>query len=128
MNKRSLILVLSSQLLLLASCTSTGQLATSGKPLDKEATRLAICEGAQKVDIAFQTIAGAAPGLIPAQIMDTEGAVIGVLGFQAGSPDAASPSSVCAKLYSGDLDVAINTAILATVQISKLIQTWRPAS
>ncbi len=109
----------------LAGCASDGGFASKTKPLDKEATRLAICEGAHKVDLAFWTIAGASPGLIPSKVMDTEGGVIVAVGFQAGKPDGASPGTVCAKVYMGDLNVAINTAILATANISTIIRAWQ---
>lgn len=93
-----------------------------GKPLDKEATRVAMCSGAQKIDLAFWAIAQASPGLIPGHAMDAEGAFVGTLGLKAGNPDPASSGSVCAKIYTGDVDVAINTAVLATVNVSRLIQ------
>ena len=93
--------------LLLSGCAADGSFASKSKPLDKEATRLAICEGAHKVDIAFWTISAASPRLIPANVMDTEGAVIGTLGFSAGKPDEAGVSTICAKVYTGNLDVAI---------------------
>lgn len=110
--------------LLVSSCASNGGLAGKDKPLDKEATRLAICEGAHKIDLAFWIIAGASPGLIPGQAMDVEGALIATVGFKAGSPDVASQNTVCTKTYTGDVDVAINTAIIATANISRIIQAW----
>lgn len=109
-------------LVFLAGCASDGSIATGDRPLDKERTRLALCEGAQKLDIAFQVIHQASPELIPEHVVLGEAAFIRTVGFEPGSPATASPGSVCAKEYSGDLDVAINTAILATVNISKLIQ------
>ncbi len=111
--------------LALANCASDGGFASKTKPLDKEATRLAICEGAHKVDLAFWTIAAASPGLIPPKVLDIEGGVITDVGFQPGKPDAAGPSTVCSKQYTGDLDVAINTAILATANISTIIRAWQ---
>ena len=119
----SLVLTLS-----LAACASDGGFASKEKPLDKEATRLAMCQGAQKIDIAFQTIAQSAPGVIPPNVMDTEGAVIATVGFQPGKPDPARDGSVCAKVYTGDLDVAINTAIAAVTNISVLIKNWQRAT
>ncbi len=110
--------------LLLAGCAADGGFASKSKPLDKEATRLAFCDGAQKVDVAFWAISKSSPGLLPGQALDAEGAFIGTLGFQAGSPAAASPNTICAKVYAGDLDVAINSALIATVNISRLIQAW----
>lgn len=110
--------------LLVSSCAVDGGLAFKSKPLDKEATRLAICQGAQKVDIAFWTISAASPDLIPSKVMDVEGGIVTDVGFQPGKPDAASLGSICAKVYSGDLDVAINTAILATANISTIIRAW----
>ncbi len=113
--------------LALSSCAADGGLASKTKPLDKEATRLAFCDGAQKVDIAFWSISKSSPGLLPGQALDAEGAFIGTLGFQASSPASASPNTICAKVYTGDLDVAINTALVATVNISRLIQAWNTA-
>lgn len=110
--------------LLVSSCAADGGFASKSKPLDKEATRLAICQGAQKVDIAFWAISAASPGTIPSKVMDVEGGIIADAGFQPGKPDAASPGSICAKVYVGDLDVAINTAILATANISTIIRAW----
>lgn len=108
--------------LLLAGCAADGTLASKSKPIDKEQTRLALCEGAQKVDIAFGVINASAPGVIPPDVVAAEAAFITTVGYKPGAPDAAGPGTVCAKQYSGDLDVAINTAVLATVNISKLIQ------
>lgn len=109
--------------LLVSSCASDGTLAGKSKPLDKETTRLALCEGAQKVDLAWHVIS-AASTVIPADASAVEATFITTVGFKAGLPDAAGPGTICAKEYSGDLDVAINTAILATINISKLIQAW----
>lgn len=112
-------------LLGLSGCASDGGFASGSKPLDKEATRIAVCTGAQKIDIAFWAINTSAPGVIPPNVMDVEGTAIATLGFQAGNPNPAAVNTVCAAVYTGNLDVAINTAIIATVQISKLIQTWQ---
>lgn len=127
------LLLLTAQLLaaglvssLLANCAADGGFASKSKPLDKEQTRLAVCDGAQKIDIAFQTIAAASPGLIPANVAESEKAFVLSLGYKAGLPDAASAGSACAKVYAGDLDVAINTAILVITNVSQLIKTWQP--
>lgn len=109
---------------LLSGCASDGGLSGKDRPVDKEATRLALCSGAQKIDLAFSSIAQSNPGLFPIEAVAVESTFIKTVGFQPGKPDAASAGTVCAKQYSGDLDVAINTAVLATVNISKLIQAW----
>lgn len=111
--------------LLLSSCASDGSLASDSKPLDFEQTRLAMCEGAQKVDIAFQTIATAIPGKIPSKVMDAEGGFIFDVGFSPGNPAPAKPGSLCASVYTGDLNVAINTVIATVTNISLLIQKWQ---
>lgn len=118
-------IVLICGLLVLTGCAADGTIASGSKPLDKNQTRLAMCEGAQKIDIAFQTIAKNTPGVIPANVMDAEGAVIDTVGFTPGSPDAARAGSVCATVYSGNLDVAINTAIVAITNVSGLIKNWQ---
>lgn len=111
--------------LLCSSCTADGSLAGKGKPLDFEQTRVAMCEGAQKVDIAFQTIAAAVPGKIPPKVMDSEGGFMYDAGFTAGNPAPARDGSLCAKVYAGDLNVAINTVIATVTNVSVLIQTWQ---
>ncbi len=111
--------------LLLSGCAADGGLATKTKPLDKEQTRLAVCEGVQKIDIAFQAIAKAAPGVIPGNVSDVEGTIVNTAGFTPGSPDSARTGTVCAKVYVGDLDVAINTAVIAITNISGLIKNWQ---
>jgi hypothetical protein len=112
--------------LALCACTTTGQVASkTNGPVDKNVTRLALCSGAQKVDIAFQGIAIAAPGVIPAKVMDAEGAAADGLGFVPGKPDAARDGSLCAKVYAGDVDVAINTAIKAAMDITALMAKWK---
>ena len=110
-------------LVALTSCAADGSLANKSKPIDKEQTRLALCEGAQKVDIAWHAISSAST-VIPPEASAVEATFITTVGFKPGLPDAAALNTVCAKQYTGDLDVAINTAILATVNISKLIQAW----
>lgn len=113
---------------LLSGCAADGGLAGKSRPIDKEATRLAVCQGAQKIDLAFSAIVQSSPGLIPPEAIAVESTFISTVGFQPGSPQAASPGSACAKQYTGDIDVAINTAVLATVNISRLIQAWNKAS
>lgn len=108
----------------LVSCAADGGLAGKGKPLDFEQTRLATCEGAQKIDIAFQTIATAVPGKIPSKVMDAEGGFIYDVGFIAGNPAPARVGSLCAAVYAGDLNVAINTVIATVTNVSVLIQQW----
>lgn len=123
--KLSLSLILAGAALLVSGCAADGTLAGKSKPLDFEQTRTAVCEGAQKVDIAFQTIATAIPGKIPAKVMDAEGGFMYDVGFIAGNPAAARDGSICAKIYAGDLNVAINTVIATVTNISVLIQTWQ---
>lgn len=111
--------------LILSGCAADGSLAGKNKPVDKEQTRVAICSGAQKVDLAFQTIAKNAPGVVPPKVMDVEGTSAHDLGFTPGDPAAARDGSLCAKVYVGDINVAINTAIVATADISALIAKWK---
>lgn len=126
MNRKMKLLALSAVLSLsLSGCAADGTLAGKDKPVDKEQTRVALCDGAQKVDIAFQTIARNAPGVVPPKVMDVEGTTAHDLGFTPGSPAAARDGSICATVYTGNLNVAINTAIAATADISALIAKWK---
>lgn len=109
----------------LTACAADGGVAGNGKPIDKEQTRVASCDGAQKFDIAFQGLATAAPGVIPAKVMDVEGGVMDGLGFAAGKVATARDGSMCAKVYAGDINVAINTAIKAAADIAGLIAKWK---
>lgn len=109
----------------LAACASDGGLAGKDKPVDGQKTRAAVCDGAQKIDLAFQAIAIAAPGVIPPKIMDGEGAAIDSIGFKPGKPDPARDGSLCAKVYNGDLNVAINTAIQVTIDVTALLAKWK---
>lgn len=123
---RQLSIILSAALVLsLSGCAADGTFASKTKPVDKEQTRVAICSGAQKVDLAFQTIAKNAPGVVPPKVMDVEGTSAHDLGFTPGDPAAAREGSLCAKVYVGDINVAINTAIVATADISALIAKWK---
>lgn len=110
---------------LLGSCAADGSFATGGKPLDKEQTRLALCTGAQNVDIAFQTFARNEPGIVTPNVMNVEGAIIDGVGFKPGLPDPARDGSICAKVYLGDIQVALNTLIIAIESVSGLIKNWQ---
>lgn len=127
MEKRQILPILGLGLLLLSSCASDGGLAGEDKPLDFEQTRLAICKGAQNIDITFQAIAKAVPGKIPAHVMDAEGGLLYDIGFNSGDPSPAREGSLCASVYAGDLNVAINSVISTVTSVSSLIQKWKEA-
>lgn len=111
--------------MVLVACASDGSLAGKGKPVDKEQTRVAVCDAAQKVDIAFQGIAKAAPGVIPPKVMDGEGAALDLLGYAPGRVGEARVGSLCAKVYNGDVNVAINTAIQVAIDVTPLLAKWK---
>lgn len=99
--------------LALSSCAADGGLATHGQPVDKAVTLKATCDGLQKLDVAFQAFAKARPGVIDANGMSVEGAIM------------ATTTPICTPPYATNIDTAINTAITATIQISTLLATWQ---
>lgn len=132
MEKRQMLPAMGLQLsllvvLLASSCAQDGSLAGRGKPVDFERTRVAMCKGAQSIDVTFQTIGKAAPGRIPSKVMDAEGNLIYDIGFAAGDPSPARDGSLCAAVYVGDLNVAINTVIATITNVSVLVQKWKEA-
>lgn len=109
MKKRMALLVA----LALSGCAADGGFAGNTKPVDKAVTLKATCDGLQKLDVAFQAFAKARPGVIDANGMSVEGAIMATI------------VPICTPPYAANLDTAINTAITATIQISTLLATWQ---
>jgi len=128
MNRTKLVILTSAILVALsmAACSSDGKLANKDKPFDKQVTLTAVCSGIVKANEVFQTLAATLPGVIDQNGMDFEGALLDTVGLSANvsPPKPPRPGSVCASPYAGDLNVALNAAITASVNITKLLATW----
>lgn len=95
--------------LLVSSCASDGGFAGREKPLDKQATLDAACQGLRYADTAFQALVAAKPDLVDEQGMRIQRAVM------------QGAEQVCQAEYTGDRDLAVNVAIAALVQVSSLL-------
>lgn len=109
----------------LSACAADGTFAGNGKPVDKQATISATCDGIAKANIAFQTFAASAPGMIDANGMAVEGAAVASVGLDTDPSAAPKPGSVCAKPYVGDLAVAENAALTTLIKVTQLLATWK---
>lgn len=109
-------LVAISLALLSSGCASDGGFAAKGKPVDKLATLAATCTGLEHADAAFQALVAARPGLVDANGLAVERAVMLTI------------KPVCVQPYPGDVDAAMNVAIAALVNVSTLLDAWQPAS
>lgn len=96
----------------LASCASDGSFA-HGKPVDKATSIKATCDGIAKADQAFQSFVKYRPGVIDANGIAAEAAVL----------ETVKP--VCTPPYAGDQDAAENTVISGFLQITILLANWR---
>lgn len=99
--------------IMLAGCAHDGSLVNNGKPVDKTETLKAVCLAIDTGDAAFKAFVAARPGVVDANGLATEAAVV------------LSVKPLCTPPYSGDMDAAIQAAITAMVQVSTLLQGWQ---
>jgi len=85
----------------------------------------ASCAAVAGLNTAFQTFAAQHPGVIDANGMSTEGAVMTSVGLPVDGQSPPIPGSICAPPYAVTLAVAETTLISASLNIASLLATWQ---